>query len=213
MNRQQTIDQANATEGWFEPEDINAIYDIVSGNATKGGRVVEVGSWKGRSTYAIAGACEEVGAKLTCIDSFKGLLLGPEHIKWNLYHGDNGYYSEGNTRSILPDFKKNVAEFLDKGIITIVEGDSRTAHKDLKDESCDVVFIDGDHDEPVIGQDLDNYYKKVKPGGVFCGDDYEAGNNVSQSLDTFMERQRVKGNDQLRLLPTNSTLWLMRKPE
>ena len=214
MTKEQALSHAYSLEGWFEPEDMDVIWDIVLENASQQKKVVEVGSWKGRSSYVMAAACQTVGAKLLCIDSFKGLLLGEEHINWSLYHGSGGYYSEGNNGSVLPTFLTVMQEFIPQ-TVTPVEADSRQAHQDISDYSCDVVFIDGDHDEPVIGMDLRNYVSKVRPGGIYCGDDYEPGNNVSRSLQAFIKEYNStrEVDKQLVLEPTKSTLWKIRIPE
>lgn len=62
---------------------------------------------------------------------------------------------------------------------TIIHGDSLEVHKALPDESFDAVFIDGNHSYEYVKQDLENYSKKVKSGGIialhdanFEGDQY-----------------------------------------
>ena len=179
MTKEQVFEKALTIQGWFPIEDMETAWDLVINHVGKGDLVVEVGSWKGRSSYVFASACKEVGAKLICIDSFRGLIQ-PEHVKWELYHGKDGYYIEGNEGSIVHHIKENLKEFDN---VEIWEGDSQQLHKKIKDGSAALIFIDGDHDMPVLGHDLDNYYKKVKIGGYFCGHDYETGNNVSEGVD------------------------------
>ena len=61
----------------------------------------------------------------------------------------------------------------------VIHGNSLEVHKDLEDEHFDVVFIDGNHSYNYVKQDLENYSKKVKSGGIialhdanFEGDQY-----------------------------------------
>lgn len=42
----------------------------------------------------------------------------------------------------------------------------------IGDETLDFVYIDGNHHNPQFQQDLDNWYPKVKPGGIVAGHDY-----------------------------------------
>lgn len=49
---------------------------------------------------------------------------------------------------------------------------SQTAHVHFPDEYFDFIYIDGDHEYEGIKADLDNWYPKVKKGGVLAGDDY-----------------------------------------
>lgn len=43
----------------------------------------------------------------------------------------------------------------------------------FKDEQLDFVFVDADHSYDKVKEDLINWYPKVKPGGLFCGHDYD----------------------------------------
>ena len=48
----------------------------------------------------------------------------------------------------------------------IIQGDSLEIHKNMEDGSFDAVFIDGNHSYEYVRQDLENYSKKVKSGGI-----------------------------------------------
>jgi len=43
---------------------------------------------------------------------------------------------------------------------------------DFEDESIDFIYIDGNHQYEFAKKDVENYYPKVKKGGVIGGDDY-----------------------------------------
>lgn len=49
---------------------------------------------------------------------------------------------------------------------------SETALKVFKDNSLDFVYIDGDHSFYQVAFDIEFWSKKVRPGGIICGDDY-----------------------------------------
>jgi hypothetical protein len=49
----------------------------------------------------------------------------------------------------------------------------------LQDQSLDIIFIDGDHSEEGVYQDLTIFYKKIKKGGMIVGHDY--GGNFGKS--------------------------------
>ena len=55
-----------------------------------------------------------------------------------------------------------------EGCETIIQGDSLELHKNIEDESFDAVFIDGNHSYEYVKQDLENYSKKVKSGGIIA---------------------------------------------
>jgi len=48
---------------------------------------------------------------------------------------------------------------------TIIQGDSTLVHADI-DELFDAVFIDGNHSYEYVKKDLENYWHKVRPGGI-----------------------------------------------
>ena len=50
---------------------------------------------------------------------------------------------------------------------TIIQGDSTLVHADI-DELFDAVFIDGNHSYEYVKKDLENYWHKVRPGGIIA---------------------------------------------
>lgn len=50
----------------------------------------------------------------------------------------------------------------------IITGDSLEAYKDMEDNTFDAVFIDANHSYEYVKKDLENYYKKVKIGGIIA---------------------------------------------
>ena len=126
----------------------------------KGDLVVEVGSWKGKSSLVIASVCKEKGASLICIDTFRGSESSELHYREALDVGVQKFMSD--------NIEKNLAGLPVKYIIQ----NSLEAHKLIKSNSLAFCFIDGDHRSPVIGQDLNNYWPKVKTGGLFVIHDY-----------------------------------------
>lgn len=74
------------------------------------------------------------------------------------------------------------------GCESILRGDSLTLHSSLEDGSFDAVFIDGNHSYEYVKQDLENYSKKVKKGGIiamhdanFEGDQYGTPQVIRES--------------------------------
>ena len=49
---------------------------------------------------------------------------------------------------------------------------SMEALADVPDESLDFVYIDGNHSLPYIAQDIYEWYRKVRKGGIISGHDY-----------------------------------------
>jgi hypothetical protein len=42
----------------------------------------------------------------------------------------------------------------------------------IKNESIDLIFIDGNHSYKYVLEDLENYYPKLVKNGILCGDDF-----------------------------------------
>jgi hypothetical protein len=55
---------------------------------------------------------------------------------------------------------------------TIIRKSSMDAVKDFEDESLDFVYIDGDHRFKFVTEDIYEWSKKVRKGGVISGHDY-----------------------------------------
>jgi len=160
--KKKILAQAEKIQGWILPKELATLYDITRTVLKKGDLAVEVGSWKGKSTLVIASVCKEMGASLTCIDTFIGSELDEPHYKEALDMGAQKFMSAY--------IKKNLAGLPVKYIID----NSLDAHKLIKNNSLTFCFIDGNHVAPVIGQDLDNYWPKVKSGGIFVMHDYNS---------------------------------------
>jgi hypothetical protein len=71
--------------------------------------------------------------------------------------------------------------------------------RSLKDESLDVVFIDGDHSEAGVTQDLETYFPKIKKGGMLIGHDYggffgdkQPVVQVKPAVDKFCNKYNIK---------------------
>lgn len=64
---------------------------------------------------------------------------------------------------------------------SIVRETSMDAAKDFEDRSLDFVYIDGNHQFKYVAEDICEWSKKVKVGGVICGHDYIYTNPRTQA--------------------------------
>jgi hypothetical protein len=67
---------------------------------------------------------------------------------------------------------KHLRQYLDTGQCQIIKKTSMEAVKDFANESLDFVYIDGNHTFRYVAEDLVEWTKKVKKGGVVAGHDY-----------------------------------------
>ena len=66
--------------------------------------------------------------------------------------------------------KKVVAKFPS---CTLIRKKSMDAVNDFEDDSLDFVYIDGHHGFKFVTEDIFEWSKKVRKGGVICGHDYD----------------------------------------
>lgn len=84
--------------------------------------------------------------------------------------------------------------------VTFIRKASMDALKDFKDGSLDFVYIDGDHNFRHVAEDIFEWSKKVRKGGVVSGHDYlctgsEARNVVIQVkhvIDAYVQTYEIK---------------------
>lgn len=83
-------------------------------------------------------------------------------------------YTENRTEDVqnltFELFKKNVSPYSKR--FTHYKNTSDDAVSKFKDESVDFIFVDGDHKYEQVLKDCQNYYPKLKKGGLFCGHDW-----------------------------------------
>ncbi|MFH1244021.1 MAG: class I SAM-dependent methyltransferase [bacterium] len=130
------------------------IWDLAKKAIKPHGFALEVGTWKGNSGYIIASICAMRQAHLICIDSF---------------NGDMAFGGEAHNLDFLRD---HALAHLSSLPVSFLVMNSTQAHQVIADHTFDFCFVDGDHTEPVVSQDIKNYYSKVKPGGIYSGHDY-----------------------------------------
>lgn len=79
----------------------------------------------------------------------------------------------------------------------IVKKSSMDAVKDFEDNSLDFVYIDADHEYLHVVQDIVEWSKKVKKGGIISGDDYITSNNedthmhVIYAVDGYVKAHKI----------------------
>lgn len=62
---------------------------------------------------------------------------------------------------------------------------SDDAAEDFTESSMDFIFIDGLHTYEQVLKDCQNYYPKLKSGGLFCGHDFSAIEGVQKAVKQF----------------------------
>lgn len=119
---------------------------------------VEIGVDKGKYSQVLCSA----GLKMYCVDPW-------------LYYGDYPHPRGQERLDFLHDHSKRLLEPMGA---TIIRKTSMEAVKDFADNSIDFVYIDGHHGFKYVAEDIWEWSKKVKHGGIISGHDYAKTNHV-----------------------------------
>jgi predicted O-methyltransferase YrrM len=138
--------------GWLTDEEGAALYELAK-RCDGRGVIVEIGSWKGKSTIWLAsGSRRGAGVKVYAIDPHTA-------------ESDNLA-----TQSAVPtfaEFTENVrAAGVDDLVVPLV-ATSAEAARDF-DRPVELIFIDGAHDYPSVALDLELWFPKVVDGGTIA---------------------------------------------
>ena len=68
------------------------------------------------------------------------------------------------------------------------------AVKEIPELSLDFIHIDGNHDSDFVIQDLTEWSKRVRPGGIISGHDYYTGKRgeVKDAVDIYVRENKIK---------------------
>jgi predicted O-methyltransferase YrrM len=104
------------------------------------------------------------------------------------------YKMDGKVQKIgdeqLKKAKNVLSEYKDK--IVFIRKYSDEAIDDVPNE-VDAIYVDGNHDEEHVAMDLENYYKRVKNGGIFGGHDFSANYiGVCKAVIKFAEKKKLE---------------------
>lgn len=177
------------------------LYKSFVEQAQDGDLIVEIGSFLGRSIAYLGVEAENAGKRLEidCIDSWD-----PANCSVWYTDADGSNYREYAGEGVYKLFLQNTKPLSKR--IRSIRMTSVAASELYEDESIAFLFIDGDHSYEAVQQDLNFWYKKVKPGGIISGHDWESFDGVKRAVEEFSEID----NDHL-LITENC--WSYKKPK
>lgn len=140
----------------------------------------EIGVWDGRYSEML---CKIIpNLKLSCIDPWEG------------YKGYRDHGVNSSFRRAYDTAKKVLKPYN----CTIIRKYSMDAVKNFKDGELDFVFIDGNHEYSFVRDDVREWSKKVRRGGIVSGHDYyktHHGNvGVINAVDEYVKEYGYKLN-------------------
>lgn len=140
-------------DGWMSPDQGRRLWDAAT-RCPAGGRIVEIGSFRGKSTVVLAlGAPAD--AEVVAIDPHAGNDRGPQEIEGFDREAatDHDVFVENLRRFGVADRVRHVREF------------SERAHPQVTDP-IDVLYVDGAHRYAPARADLRDWGARVADGGT-----------------------------------------------
>jgi len=176
QNAMQTIEEVLTTvDGWLNPKEAKILYELAEKCQARGA-IVEVGSWKGKSTICLArGSLAGGKARIHAIDPHTG---SPEHSK------------EFGTVWTFDEFRRNItAAGMDEMVMPHVDFSDAVARK--FDEPVELIFIDGLHEYEGVKIDFDSWFPKVINHGTMAFHDTTGWPGVLRVMveDIFKSRR------------------------
>jgi predicted O-methyltransferase YrrM len=124
--------------GWLTDEEGEALYELAK-RCTGRGSIVEIGSWKGKSTICLGrGSQAGAGVRIYAIDPHADYRFG--------------------------DFKSNVERAGVADLVTPIASLSQAA-ADAFEEPIELLFVDGSHEYDLVLEDFEQWVPKVVDGG------------------------------------------------
>jgi predicted O-methyltransferase YrrM len=131
-------------------------YIRLAGGVQSHGTIVEVGSYLGGSVLTLAIALLHRRLRVVSVESFMGNLDGTV---------------DGHKLASPAEYLKNVKHLFPYLNVITLPLDSMNASRHFKDETVDMVFIDGNHSTSAVIADIRAWWPKLKSGGLLAGDD------------------------------------------
>lgn len=158
-----------------------------------GGMYLEIGSYRGGSVLCAYLTGRIIAKTVNFIAIDPGLK--PNAVwEW-----------KGKKRKMFfESFRANTKEIPN---LRVIPTTSDEAHGKIQNSSVDLIFLDGDHHYKQVKRDIENYWPKLKMGGVFLGHDYSEYHSwwgVIPAVSEFFGKHVFHS-------PHNSSMWAVRK--
>ena len=140
-------------DGWMSPGQASTLYDSAT-RCPAGGSIVEIGSFRGRSTIVLASAAAP-DVELIAIDPHAGNDRGPQEFDGYAAEAadDHRVFLDNLARAGVADRVTHLRAFSDEALTSVVN-------------PIDVLYIDGAHRYAPALADIRNYGVRVTDGGT-----------------------------------------------
>jgi len=142
------LEKLQGIDGWLSAKEAKLLYRLAK-RCTGKGVILEIGSWKGRSTICLAlGSTAGSGTHVFAVDPFTGS-------------------SEHGEVFTLPEFQENIRRAGVTEQVTAIPKFSKDAAKDWK-TPIELLWIDGAHEEEFVREDFAVWSPFLVEGGTIA---------------------------------------------
>jgi predicted O-methyltransferase YrrM len=190
-----TIRAYETIEGYLTPYEAVSLYRLAS-RLPEPSTVVEIGSWKGKSTYCLARGLRS--GTVVAIDPFDA---SGEPGSRELYEG---------TRGEAPLLDQFVARMTELGVMDKIKV-RRGFSSDFvgADRAIGLLFIDGDHSKEGCTFDFTNFAPQVAPGGFVALHDFDG--TRADLGPTWVANNCILPSEDYAFVGLFDSLWVARK--
>jgi predicted O-methyltransferase YrrM len=178
---EQALERMSLVDGWFSRDEGGLLYrTAVKALAELPGNIIEIGSYKGRSTVVLGWAARASGEgrKVFAIDPHQGELTG---------------------RKVEPTWDDFVATVASSGAHEFIVPIRKRADQVEWKGPVALLFIDGVHDMENVSKDYARFVHFVPPGGYIAFHDYS--NDDHPDVRRFVDERVRKGDVSVEEMP------------
>lgn len=196
--------------GWSPLDQLYTLSLLVHATAHLPGDVVEVGSWFGRSAIALGAAARDTHGVVHCIDPFPALddwrqnpdgtysfeveIDGRRHVSyreqtvWCAPFERDLAPAYATSPSVLDGFRRNIRQRGLDAVVTPHRGTTETFVAQLAPGfQARLLFLDGDHGETAVADDITRLTPLLVEGGWICFDDaFTVYEGVDRAIRRFV---------------------------
>lgn len=185
-----TSEEGNDIDGWFSSGCAKVYRRELQ--KYKGGTLVEVGCWRGRSLSFLADMIANKDITAHAVDPWTG---------------NSDPKDPTHKMDVFADFQKNMQSLGIYDLLHIHRKQSVLTAPEFKNNSVDVVMIDADHSYDYVYADIVSWWPKVKPGGVLMGHDYSLACGCPEVVGAVNDFARSANLT----VEADADMWIIRK--
>ncbi|MGW6253673.1 class I SAM-dependent methyltransferase [Peribacillus butanolivorans] len=160
----------DSVSGWLTTTEQMALLHLPALVDHLDGEIVEIGSFKGKSTVALGLGSKWISERKRTIFAIDPFI-------------SNGYYID-----YFNEFQNNILYFRLANYVTPIKKFSHEAIQDCP-ESISALYVDGDQSYIGVKRDIELYAPRVVPGGFIAFHDYTIYPDIRRAVDELCENR------------------------